>query len=578
MSKDVAGRGDAVLVLDGDMVPALTIARSLGRLGLRIVVAAHEAKPLAGYSRHVERTLTYPDPLTEEQAFLGWCKQVIAEQDYDLIVPVTERTVVPMAALASLPGGDRIAVAAAESLNIALDKNKTIQLAKQLGIPTPKTVYVEGHEQLRAGIGPLQFPVVIKPSHSIGENDSHRMQLRVEYAFDETDLENKLQHYFRYGPVLLQEYVLGEGVGIELIAAHGNTVFSFQHRRLHEMPLTGGGSSLRVSEAVAPELLRASKSLMKAMSWHGVAMVEFKWNPINRRFALMEINGRFWGSLPLAVAAGADFPAMLYELYRHGRVAPRLEAKPGVYCRKLSSDLYWHELVFRREAPAQLVRFPTGREMFRDWLRIFSWNHNFDVQQWRDIRPGLVDLQRIVSRQFSRAVNLVNDRRAAARERQAWRKGTVDELLRDAGQVLFVCYGNINRSALAESYFRKRVPAERVEAVSAGFHQVEGRPADPVMVDVAASRGLDLGASLSRTLNDQMVHGSDVIFVMELKHKQQLCERYPEACGKTFLLNAGASQQDSAVEIADPYGQPREVYEACAELVVASVDRLAASL
>lgn len=75
-----------------------------------------------------------------------------------------------------------------------------------------------------------------------------------------------------------------------------------------------------------------------------------------------------------------------------------------------------------------------------------------------------------------------------------------------------------------------------------------------------------------------MVHGSDVIFVMELKHKQQLCERYPEACGKTFLLNAGASQQDSTVEIADPYGQPREVYEACAELVVASVDRLAASL
>ena len=137
--------------------------------------------------------------------------------------------------------------------------------------------------------------------------------------------------------------------------------YAFQHRRLHEVPLTGGGSSLRVSEAVEPELLDASKQLLGTIGWHGVAMVEFKWQPASRTYNLMEINGRFWGSLPLATAAGANFPAMLAELHLRGKVTDRDAYRNGVYCRNLARDVYWHELVLRSRGDASVANPRAGR-------------------------------------------------------------------------------------------------------------------------------------------------------------------------------------------------------------------------
>ena len=97
----------------------------------------------------------------------------------------------------------------------------------------------------------------------------------------------KTTHALRYGSVLLQEYIGGQGVGIELIADQGKIVYAFQHLRLHEIPLTGGGSSLRTSVAVEPALLEASAKLMAALAWHGVAMVEFKRDTGSGKFSLM---------------------------------------------------------------------------------------------------------------------------------------------------------------------------------------------------------------------------------------------------------------------------------------------------
>ena len=123
-----------------------------------------------------------------------------------------------------------------------------------------------------------------------------------------------------FSPLLLQEYFTGDGVGIEVLADQGEVVYAFQHRRLHELPLTGGGQLL-AGEAL-PSIpsfyaLRPESDEGHALAW--VAMVEFKYNEQSAESRLMEINGRFWGSLPLAVSAGADFPYFLYELLVLGK-------------------------------------------------------------------------------------------------------------------------------------------------------------------------------------------------------------------------------------------------------------------
>jgi protein-tyrosine-phosphatase/predicted ATP-grasp superfamily ATP-dependent carboligase len=567
--------GKAALVLDGDMPHSLAIVRSLARRGLAVDLASHVDKPIAGYSRRLRRLLRCPNPLADAAGFLDWLRTATAGDAYCFVIPVTERTVVALLGTEFVQRRDVFALAPPAAMAVALDKGRTAELAASLGIPVPFEARVRDESELAAAMAGISYPAVLKPASSIGQGTGQRRQLSVAYAFGEPELRAKAREFLAWGDLLLQAYVRGEGVGIELIADHGRIVFAFQHRRLHEVPLTGGGSSLRVSVPIEPALLEASQRLMSALAWHGVAMIEFKWSPEDGSFTLMEINGRFWGSLPLAIAAGADFPAMLYELVVEGAVQPRPAARTGIYCRKLAADVHWLEQVVRREAPPDLVAYPSLGKVMRDAALALSPRHYFDIQDWRDPWPGLVDGGRIVAGYADRLLQRWRERRQLRRHRLAWRRGSVATRLAGARQVLFVCYGNINRSALAERAFHQLAPDAGVAAISAGFHEEEGRPADPVMVEVARQAGIDLGQWASHKLTPDMVRASEVILVMEHSHYERLLVTYPEAAGKTFLLGmAGSGSACARGEIADPFGGPRCVYQRCATDVVGSVRRL----
>ncbi|MEZ5628533.1 MAG: ATP-grasp domain-containing protein [Rhodocyclaceae bacterium] len=565
---------DRILILDADLAPALSVARSLKEIGVSVDVASSTAHPIAAYSRAVERCLTYPDPLTRQLDFIAWIRDVTEQAGYALIIPVTERTVAPLLKHRDRYDDTRVAMAPTESLRLALDKAQTVALAESVGIPVPRSVLIEDIAELDAARARFDFPIVIKPASSVGADQSKNIQLTVSYAFDDNELRALVQHALRFGHVILQEYFRGEGEGIELLADHGEVIYAFQHRRLHEVPLTGGGSSLRMSVEITPALLDASRRLMAAMKWHGVAMVEFKHDPVSGQFRLMEVNGRFWGSLPLAAAAGANFPGMLYELLVKGKVGKHPAARPGVYCRNLARDVYWHEQVLRKNAPARLVSIPGWRAVLNDALLMFSWRHAFDVQRWSDPKPGLVDVWRIVKTYQERLARIRADKKALAAQRKAWQKGTVRDIVRNANHIHFVCYGNINRSAVAERYARA-VFARPVTISSSGFHPVERRAADPVMVDVAREAGLDMTGWASTQLTRTTVEDANVIFVMELNHFRRICQAYPDATDRTFLLAIADPRAPTNLDIEDPYGKAVKTYRAVYQQIVSCIDRIA---
>jgi protein-tyrosine-phosphatase len=490
--------------------------------------------------------------------------------------------VVPILRHRSRLQDQRIAIAPSEALEQVLDKDRTLQLAVALGIPVPRSVPISTVDQLGEAVATLGFPVVVKPARSVGQGEGQRVQLSVSYAHSRAELETQVRQALRFGAVILQEFFRADGVGIELIADRGVVRHAFQHRRLHEVPLTGGGSSLRISEAVEPALLAASEQLVRALGWHGVAMVEFKYQRATGEFRLMEINGRFWGSLPLAVAAGADFPAMLHELMSTGQVANHPPARPGTVCRQLARDIDWLEHVLRKNAPRQLVQLPSAGQVLRDSLLVFSPRHHFDVQSWRDLRPGLVDLSRIWQRQWSRITSALAQRRRLAAEWRAGRPGGDGRrVAAQAQRVLFLCYGNINRSALAHAYAASKhvgTPTRALRFASAGFHAPAGRPPDPTMVDVAAQQGVALGDWRSQTLDAKAVAQADIILAMETAHLDRLWAEHPNARGKSFLLGAAAATSARQVEVADPYGKPRPTYERVCRQVLQSVDAWLAGL
>ncbi len=551
-----------ILVLDADMVPSLTIARSLKRRGADVDIAGHEPASLSALSNCVASVLIYPNPLTEPAAFVDWVEERLARASYALVIPVTERTLVPLHLERQRLDQQRIAMAPARALEIALDKARTVALAHELGIRVPHGCSPHSTSEALAFAADHGYPVVVKPAASIGADSIQRVHLSVSYASDEHQLRAQVTHALRHGSVLVQELFRGRGVGIELIADRGEVRFSFEHQRLHEVPLTGGGSSLRLSVPVRPELLEASRKLMAALNWHGVAMVEFKEDPETGEFCLMEINGRFWGSLPLAVAAGADFPAMLLELLAEGEIQTRPPARTGIYCRNLQKDMHWMESVLRRNAPIGLVSLPSRYQMIKDLLLVVSPRHRFDVQQWRDPRPGIEDMRRSIVHYSERIAHLLSERRLLRRQRAAWQKGLLARRLHEGSRLLFLCYGNINRSAVAEMLARERLPA-RFTLESAGFHPQAGRPADPVMVEVAARHGHDLSGSRSRQLSAEMVDRAHLILAMEPAHLRRAAELFPDSASKAYLLGPAAPAAVSDGAIADPYGKPPQAYEQC---------------
>jgi predicted ATP-grasp superfamily ATP-dependent carboligase len=194
--------------------------------------------------------------------------------------------------------------------------------------------------------------------------------------------------------VLLQRYVTGDGHGVELLMAAGRPLAAFQHHRLREVPITGGASSFRESVALDPALLDASVRLLGELSWTGLAMVEFRVGPDGP--SLMEVNGRIWGSLPLAVKAGMDFPAQMADLFLDG---PPLEGpvdtdyRIGVRSRNLSLDVVWIGSTLRRRRRYPYLGAPRRREAVAAAAGLLRPSDGYDLLEADDPGPGLAELR-----------------------------------------------------------------------------------------------------------------------------------------------------------------------------------------
>ncbi len=568
-----------ILVLDADMVSALTIARSLAARYFVVDIASAKAAPIAAYSNSVAAHFQYPDPLLNEEAFLAWLQEHIHHAPYALVIPVTERSLVPLAHARDRFQETCLAIADDDSLQLVLDKAATFSLAERIGVSTPQSLYISSIDELPALLPQLRFPVVVKPSHSVSGGAAGYSKRNVSYAIDEAELILQCKACLRHSSVILQSYFRGLGAGVELIAKQGEILYAFQHLRLHEVPLTGGGSSFRMSTELEPRLLDAATRLIREIRWTGVAMVEFKWNPATKEYCLMEINGRFWGSLPLAMAAGADFPAMQAELSLTGELGTYPPYRRGVYCRNLPSDVMWHEMVLRSHSDA-ITQVPSLGKVLLDLSKVLSTRHHFDTQCFSDPLPGLVEVKRLVARQGHRLLGLLEESWFTLSQRLLWRNGTVREKLRGSRKILFICYGNINRSALAQVLMTAQLPpSSYLDIRSAGFHPQEQRPADPRMVQVAEQHAIDLTYSRSRCVDTDLIADSDIIFVMEKGHYDRLVAMHQDAVDRTFLLGAGLSDPVlPRAEIPDPYNKSDAVYRTCFGDIARAIKRVVEEL
>jgi predicted ATP-grasp superfamily ATP-dependent carboligase len=341
----VSGVRRHVLVTDASRGSAVAFIRSLGRRGWRITAADSKRSSAGFHSRYATDRLLYPSPTERPDEVVEAIRRAVVRDGIDLVIPITDEVGLPLAdARSAFDGLTTLAIADPAALALAHDKGATLALAERLGVPVPPTRSVAAGDDAIAAASELGYPVVVKPTVSRElRGDRTIGSYEVSYAADAGQLGDRLRG-IAGAPVLLQRWLPGIGLGVELLMDRGRPLAAFQHRRIREVPPTGGASALRESVDLEPDLYDNAVRMLGEIGWTGLAMVEFRRGKDGIGH-LMEINGRVWGSLPLAVRAGMDFPGRLADLLLDG---PPPEGTPvatdyrrGLRARNLRLDVGW---------------------------------------------------------------------------------------------------------------------------------------------------------------------------------------------------------------------------------------------
>lgn len=266
---------------------------------------------MAGASRGVARHTLTVDPLESPDHYASEVAALAARLGAIAVIPVTDasaESVVERRQL--LPDGVRLPFAPYATYRAASDKVRVHELALESGIGIADTVVISRKGDPAPQDSRL-YPGFLKPHRSV-VGEGVRQKTGVSFVTDHASAERVLKRLHPAAfPVMLQRRVHGPGEGVFLARWDGRTLARFAHRRLREQPPAGGVSVYRESIDVDPAVLAGCERLLDALDWQGVAMIEGKRDLESGAWRVMEINGRFWGSLQLAIDAGVDFPSLL---------------------------------------------------------------------------------------------------------------------------------------------------------------------------------------------------------------------------------------------------------------------------
>ena len=406
-----------VLVTDGEQRPALAIVRSLARQGMCVLAGSEREVSLASSSRACSGRVIYPSPYSAPEAFSAWLQGFVTRARIDVVIPVTDvtthlvsRDANALRTLTALPVPD---VAAFDFVS---DKGRLVEWAARCGVRTPRTELVDAAGGLQAALERVVYPAVVKPVRSRYLTSAGWRSTGVHYAHSRDELVAlyRERDYLTALPSLIQERIHGPGIGMFVLFDRGRLVAEFAHRRLREKPPSGGVSVLCESVAVDPILRRWAERLLAPIEWHGVAMLEFKRDAVTGHPYLIEVNGRFWGSLQLAVDAGVDFPALAARLALGQTPAAVPRYREGVQSRWLLGDLD-HLLLRLRHTARELqlpATAPNRAEALWHFLRFFGRDLHYEIEKLDDRGPALHEL-----REYVRALS--SSARGSARQRIA---------------------------------------------------------------------------------------------------------------------------------------------------------------
>lgn len=527
-----------VLVIGDDTRSFLACVRSLGRQGLEVHVAPNTWTSPALASRYIKQVHILPYYLGEGHEWLQAVRALLETEQFALVLPCEERSLLPLIRHQhELPQATRLAIPDERALAAFFDKIQTRDLATQCKVPV-----AQAHLYKRLAPLPPDYPLVAKYRKSYNWPDLY-VRTQVKIVKSAAELTQWLrQHQPTDEEVFFEHLVPGVGVGVSVLCDHGEVLQAFEHQRAHEV---SGSSFYRKSMPLDPQRLAAVQRMVSAVEYTGLAMFEFKVDQHSGQWHLLEVNARPWGSLPLPVAWGVDFPYRLYQLLVLGQRTPAAPYPAPRYARNFMSDLWQFRMANRALRARPVARIGYALRWTSGLLRVLVNRERHDTWVWDDVGPARVEFQQLFT--------TLLDKLKCSRQR---RPHALPSLPSDRiPRVLFLCQGNICRSSYAEKKARQLIAqaAMNVDIDSAGMLPRNPRPAPLVAQQAAHQHGVDLSTHLSKHAFEPLLRQQDWIVIFDDINQQAVTERYPDLAPRLVYLGDLGSMPDR--QIPDPDGK-----------------------
>jgi hypothetical protein len=390
-----AGVVDA-FVLDAATRQSLTCVRSLGRAGLRVALGERvddcdgAGQALAFRSRYSACNVVLPNLAADARRFGAAVVDFVRARRPRMLLPGGDASIGAMRPwrqeLASL--GCVLAVAAEPALDIANDKDRTLEVAAKLGIPCPQTMLIDSADQLDDVLAAFEFPFVLKPTNSWMPAAAGRLHAVEVVSRAEAAAVISACHAAG-ASCLAQEYASGRREGFFLFVADGEIRASWAHMAHRTVPALGGASVLRQSIPLPPDTYESAVRLIEAIGLEGPCEVEFRRDAAGRPL-LMEINARVGGTIDTAIRSGVDFPLMTWQWATGQPVSGSDGYAAGVRVRWLRGDLRWLRNNFGR--PGRPDSMPRGRAL-ATFLTEFARTRRYDSLDVRDLGPARAEVR-----------------------------------------------------------------------------------------------------------------------------------------------------------------------------------------
>ncbi len=281
-----------ILVVTTEDYLTLRLLKCLAPLKAEVHILGPRPSRALSASRYCRRYhAASPAGLTDGMAIEKVCR------DYrmDVVLPSGIESVFLLSALQEnwasvVPGTRLLPTPPPEQLRMLNNKWAFAQFLQQLGLPLPKSrVITLASEALAVD---LTYPVVVKPLEMDASRGVKRCETPQEASAHAKQFELAL-------PLLVQEYVPGEDIGLG-IAAHQGKIVGWTIQRVRP---DGQG----VDFIEQPEALEIGRCIMATCKYEGIAHFDMRVDSRDGSVKVLECNPRFWASLPFSLAAGVNF-------------------------------------------------------------------------------------------------------------------------------------------------------------------------------------------------------------------------------------------------------------------------------